>query len=154
MKEARLLQGMVGVVSETYYIQLVRSHMLKHNTVTLSAISNAPKLFGPNLASVRGKAVQVKLDPVVEHYVAILQVFVLANKHLTFAADVFFIDGILRLLYLLRQFKFVTSEHCLLRTAVLPTLIKKVLRVYDRAGLPCDMPAWTWNLKQLKLIFP
>jgi len=57
------------------------------------------------LANIRGKTVRVKPDAVVENYVAISKGFVLANKHLTLAADVFFVDGIPLLLTLSRRTK-------------------------------------------------
>ena len=78
---------------------------------------------------------RIRPDPVVENYVAIPRDFVLANKHLTLAADVFFVEGIPFLLTLSRRVKFVTAEHCPVRTAVaLSNHMKTVLRVYNRAG--------------------
>ena len=61
---------------------------------------------------------RIKPDAVVENYVAIPKDFVLVNKHLTLAADVFFVDGLPFLLTLSRRVKFVTSEQCPVRTAV------------------------------------
>ena len=55
---------------------------------------------------------RIKPDAVVENYVAIIpQDFVLANKHQTLAADVFFVNGLPFLLTLSRRVKFVMSEH-------------------------------------------
>jgi len=131
-KVARRQQGMMGAVSEKDYRGLVSSHMLKNNNVSPAAVSDARTLFGPDLANVRGKTVRIRPDPVVENYVAIPRDFVLANKHLTLAADVFFVDGIPFLLTLSRRVKFVTAEHCPVRTAVaLSNHMKKVLRVYN-----------------------
>ena len=78
---------------------------------------------------------RISPDPVVENYVAIPRDFVSANKHLTLAADVFFVDGIPFLLTLSRQVKFVTAKQCPVRTAVaLSNHMKKILRVYNHAG--------------------
>ena len=117
-KVARRQQGMMGAVSENDYPGLVSSHLLRNNNVTPAAITNARTLFRPDLANVRGKTVQTKPDPVVENYVAIPRDFVLANKHLTLAADVFFVDGIPLLLTLSRRVKFVTAKHSPVRTAI------------------------------------
>ena len=101
-KVARRQQGMMGAVSEKDYRGLVSSHMLKNNNVSPAAVSNAHTLFGPDLANVRGKTVRIRPDPVVENYVAIPRDFVVANKHLTLVAEVFFVDGIPFLLTLSR----------------------------------------------------
>jgi len=89
-------------------------------------LSNACTLFGPDLVNIRGKTVIIKPDPVVKNYVVIPKDFVLANKHLTLVADVFFVDGIPFLLTLSRRVKFVTSEHYPVCTAaVLSNHMKK-----------------------------
>ncbi len=50
-------------------------------------------------------------------YMAIPKEFVSENKHVTLAADVFFVDGLPFLLTISRRIKFVTAEHCPVRTA-------------------------------------
>ena len=117
-KVTRRYQGMMGAVSEKDYRGLVSSNLLQNNNVTPTAVTNARTLFGPDLSNVRGKTVRIKPDPVVTNYVAIPRDFVLANKHLTLATDVFCVDGIPLLLTLLRRVKFVTAEHSPVRTVV------------------------------------
>ena len=109
---ARQQQGMMGAVSKNDYRGLASSHLLKNNDDSPAAVTYACTLFEPDLANVRGETVRIKSDVVLENYVAILKDFVLANKHLTLTADVFFADGIPFLLMLSRRVKFVTSEHC------------------------------------------
>ena len=145
----------MGAVSEKDYRGLVSSHLLKNNNVSPAAVSNARTLFGPDLANVRGKTVRIKPDPVVENYVAIPRDFVLANKHLTLAADVFFVDGIPLLLTISRRIKFVTSEHCPVRTAVaLSNHVKKVLRVYNRAGFTVRYVLMDGEFEKVKAELP
>jgi hypothetical protein len=50
-------------------------------------------MFGPDLASIRGKTVQRTPAPVVPDYVAVPCSLVKTNKVITMAADVFFVDG-------------------------------------------------------------
>ena len=154
-KVARRQQGMMGAVSEKDYRGLVSSHMLKNNNVSPAAVSDARTLFGPDLANVRGETVRIRPDPVVENYVAIPRDFVLANKHLTLAADVFFVDGIPFLLTLSRRVKFVTAEHCPVRTAVaLSNHMKKVLRVYNRAGFTVRYVLMDGEFEKVKAQLP
>ena len=134
-KRARELQTMVGAPSEKDYYGMVSNNMLDNCPVHRHDVTNARKIYGPDMAGVRGKTVRKKPDPVVESYVAIPRDFVLNNKYITLAADVFFVDGIPILLTLSRKIKFITTEYTPVRTAKqLSKSIKKVLRVYNMAG--------------------
>ena len=93
-KETQRLQGMLDRVSEKDFKGMVSSNTLKNNTITLQAITHANNLFRRDLTRIRGKRTRITPDPVVENYVDIPQTFMLTNKHVTMAADVFFIDRI------------------------------------------------------------
>ena len=68
-------------------------------------------------------------------YVAVPRLLVDANKVLTLAADVFFVDGTTVLMTVSRRLKFITVDHVPVRTATqLTKHIKRVLEVYGRAG--------------------
>jgi hypothetical protein len=72
---------------------------------------------------------------VVGDYVAVPRSLVDANKAITLAADVFFVDGTAFLLTVAQRIKFVTAEHLPVRTALrLSKHMKRVLNVYGRAG--------------------
>ena len=71
----------------------------------------------------------------VTDYVAVPRTLIEANKVITLAADVFFVDGTAFLLTVARMMKFVTAEHVPVRTATnLSKHIGRVLEVYKRAG--------------------
>ncbi|KAL7537435.1 hypothetical protein ACHAXR_007825 [Thalassiosira sp. AJA248-18] len=109
--------------------------MLQNCPIDTADVTNARSIFGPDLAGVRGKTVRRKPEPVVESHVAIPREFVLSNKVVTLAADVFYVDNIPFLLTVSRRIKFVTVEHTPVRTAKqLTKHLKRVLRVYSRAG--------------------
>ena len=58
------------------------------------------------------------------------------HKFISIAADVFFVDGIEFLLTVAIKLKFINVEHTPVRTAKsLVKHIKRVLQVYERAGL-------------------
>ena len=134
-KRARELQTMVGAPSEKDYYGVVSNNMLDNCPVHRNDVTNARKIYGPDITGIRGKTVRKKPVPVVESYVAVPRDFVLNNKYITLAADVFFVDGIPILLTLSRKIKFITTEYTPVRTAKqLSKSIKKVLRVYQRAG--------------------
>jgi len=67
--------------------------------------------------------------------VAIPQDFILDNKAITLAADVFFVKGIAFLMSVSRRIKFVTMEHTPVCTAkALTKHIKRILQVYYGVG--------------------
>jgi hypothetical protein len=54
-KEARRAQAMIGSPSKGDFKGMVSSNMIKNCLITPSDIANAKEIFGPALASVRGK---------------------------------------------------------------------------------------------------
>jgi hypothetical protein len=66
---------------------------------------------------------------VVGDYVAVPHSLVDANKTVTLAADVFFVDGTAFLLTVARRIKFVMAEHVPVRTAL--SLSKHMKRVTE-----------------------
>ena len=71
-----------------------------------------------------------------EEYVAAPKELVPRYKFISMAADVIFVNGIALLITLDRKLKSVTVEHTPVCTAKsLVNNIKRVLHVYDRAGL-------------------
>ena len=63
---AHKLQGMIGSPSEKDYGGMVSSNMIKNCPIDSTDISNARAIFGPDLASVRGKTVRRKHKSIVE----------------------------------------------------------------------------------------
>ena len=134
-KEARRAQAMMGNPSEKDYKTMVSNNLIPECPITSTDITNARAIFGPDLPSVRGKTVRMTPAPGVADYVAVPQSLVDANKAVTLAADVFFVDGIAFLLTVAQRIKFVTAEHLPVRTALsLSKHMKRVLEVYGQAG--------------------
>ncbi len=93
--------------------------------------------------------------PVVADYVAVSRDLVDANKAITLAADVFFVDGTVFLLTVARRIKFVMAEHLPVRTAVsLRKHMKRVLDVYRRAGFRVRTISMDGKLEKLKPLMP
>ena len=67
--------------------------MIANCPLSTSDVSNAHAIFGPDLASVRGKTVRRTPAPVVAEYVAVPRSLVESNRMLTLAAAAFFVDG-------------------------------------------------------------
>ncbi len=88
-------------------------------------------------------------------YVAVPRSLVDANKALTLAADVFFVDGTAFLLTVVRRIKFVTAEHLPVRTALsLSKHMKRVIDVYGRAGFRVRTILMDGEFEKLKPLMP
>jgi hypothetical protein len=110
-------------------------NLIKNCPITTTDITNARKIFGPDLASIQGKTVQWTPAPVVADYVAVPCLLVKQNRIVTMAADVFFVDGTAFLVTLSRWIKFITVEQLPVRTAIsLSKHITRVLQVYEHSG--------------------
>jgi hypothetical protein len=108
---------MLGNPSEKDFQGLVSGNLIPNCPIARADISNACKMFGPDLTSIRGKTVRQTPAPVVADYVAISWQLVDANEAVTLMADVFFVDGITFLITVSRRIKFATTEHLPVRTA-------------------------------------
>jgi hypothetical protein len=109
-KQARRSLGMVGYPSEKDFKHMVSSNMIHNCPVTPKDIIAANNIFGPNVASMKGKTVRTTQDPVLTEYVDIPKDTVALNKEVTLTADVMFVDGLGFLVTSSRNIKFTTSE--------------------------------------------
>lgn len=133
--EARRLQAMMGCPSDRDFEGVVREKLLPNCPVTVDDIRNAHTIFGPDLASLRGKTVRRKPEHVRTDYVAIPKDIIAMNADVTLVADVMFVNGIAFLVTLSRRINLITIEHAPTRTATqLSNLLQRVVQVYLRAG--------------------
>jgi hypothetical protein len=109
--EARHAQAMIGNPSEGDFKGIISGNLIKNCPVMTSDTTNARAIFGPDLASIRGKTLQRTPASVVADYVAVPCALVERNKVVPMAADVFFVDGTAFLIPVLQQVKFITAEH-------------------------------------------
>ena len=134
---------------------MVSSNMIKNCPIDSTDVSNARAIFGPYLASVRGKTVLRKPKSIVEEYVAVPKELGSRHKFISIEADVFFVDGIAFLLTVTIQLNFVTVEHTPVRTAKsLVKHIKRVLQVYDISGFTVRYIMMEGKFEKVKELLP
>ncbi len=130
-KEARRAQGLIENPSESNFKGMVRGNMIQNCLITSDDITNVRTIFGPDLASIRGKTVRWTPATVVADYVEVPRSLVQNNKVVTLAADVFFVDGTAFLITVSRRIKFITAEYLQVRMATsLCKHLDRVLQVY------------------------
>jgi hypothetical protein len=95
--------------------------------VTPIDIDNAYKLFGDDIASLRGKTVRTTPDPVIADYVEIPKEILDLNKDLTVAADIIFVNGMPFVTSISRKVKFTTIQYVTSRSET--NLVKSLLKI-------------------------
>jgi hypothetical protein len=154
-KEARWAQAMLGNPSKKDYKGMVSNNLIANCPITSSDVTNLRTIFGPDLASIRGKTVRHTPAPVVADYGVVPCGLVDANKVITLAADVFFINGMAFLLTISKRIKFVMTEHVPVRTALsLSKHLKCVLEVYGRAGFRVRTILMDGEFEKIKPLMP
>ncbi len=109
--------------------------MIRNCPITSDDVTNVHTIFGPDLATIRGKTVWRTPAPVVADYVEAPQLLVQNNKVVTMAAGAFFVDGTAFLITVSWCIKFIMTEYLQVRTATsLCKHLDRVLQVYARAG--------------------
>ena len=102
--------GMIGPPTEREYQGLVRQNFLQDCPITPSDITNAHKIFGPDLANIRGKTVRRKPEHVNTAIVDIPQQILSNQQYVTLSADVMFVNQVPFLVSSSRNINLTTIE--------------------------------------------
>jgi len=135
---ARRIMGMIGAPTEHEYQGLVRQIFLQDCPITPSDIANAHKIFGPDLANIRGKMVHRKPEHVSKEIVDIPRQILSNQKHVTLLADVMFVNQVPFLVSLSRNINLMTIEYvprCSASKLGL-LLLQRIIAISARAGFP------------------
>jgi hypothetical protein len=134
-RAAREAQAMIGHPTDREFRNMVRTNMIPNCPVTTVAIDNANKIWGPDLAGVRGRRTRQRPEHVKIEYLSIPRSIVDRLKHVTLSVDVMFVDGVPFLVSVSRGINLITAEFTASRTAKrLAEYIKNILRLYHRCG--------------------
>jgi hypothetical protein len=127
--------GMIGAPTEREFQGLVRLNLLKDCPVTHTDIVNAHKIFGPDLANIRGKMIRRQPEHVNTEIVDIPKHILDCQANVTLTADIMFVNKVPFLVSSSRNINLTTIEHVPHRTASkLGLLLHRIINVYARAG--------------------
>ncbi len=127
--------GMIGTPTEREYQALVCLNLLQVCPITNSDIVNAHKIFGLDLANIRGKMVCRQPEHVSMEIVDIPQQILATQSNVTLSADVMFVNGVPFLVSSSRNINLTTIEyvpHC--TASKLGLHLHRIIMVYARAG--------------------
>jgi hypothetical protein len=118
-------------------------------------VDNANRIFGPDLANLRGKTTRTKPERVRVEYVQIRWDFVQLHKYVTLVADVMFVNGLPFLVTSSRGLSLVTIEHLPSRTAKrLAQTLERVFRIHATAGFVDQMAMMDVEFEKLRALLP
>jgi hypothetical protein len=110
-EKARELYAFCKYPSIKHFKWIVQSGHIMENDVTLADIEVAEKIWGPNIAALKGKTIRTTPPPVVQDFVEVPKDIMENNKEVTLAMDVFFVNHIPFLLTVSRNLGFTTVGH-------------------------------------------
>jgi len=150
-KEARRLQGMIGNPTDKEFKGMVREKLITNYPVTVQDVENANRIFGPDLANLRGKTIRTKPEHVRVEYVKIPWDFVELHKYVMLVADIMFVNGLPFLVTSSRGISLVTIEYLKSRTAKrLVDTLERVIRIYSKAGFIVQTALMDMEFKKLR----
>ncbi|KAL7469296.1 LOW QUALITY PROTEIN: hypothetical protein ACHAXS_009566 [Conticribra weissflogii] len=134
-RNAREALAKVGHPTEREFGELVHHNMIANCPINNQDITNANKIFGPDLPGLRGKTTRVKPMSVQTDYVAVPRYLLAKNKQVCLTADVLYVDGTPFLVTASRGIKFITIEHSPTQTtSQLKQSLIRIMQLYGRAG--------------------
>jgi hypothetical protein len=115
IKEAELaksLRAMLAYPSEKDFRWVIQSNQIKNCPVTVQAVDNATKIWGKDIATLKGKTTRTKPSPVAsEDFIKVPKEILDLHRDVFLTADIFFVNGIPFLLTLSRKLQFTAVNH-------------------------------------------
>jgi hypothetical protein len=95
----------------TDFQSMIRYHRIKDCPVTIQDVYNALRIWGKNIAALKGKTTWSKPTPVKRNYVKVPKELLQLHKNVFLTADIFFVNEIPFLLTLSRKICFTAVSH-------------------------------------------
>jgi hypothetical protein len=129
------LMQMVASPTEHNFQSMVHLILLKDYPVTHDNVTNAHKIFGPDLANIKGKTVRKKPEWVDTDYVEIPKSLLSNNINVALVADIFFVKIVPFQVLALCNINLITIDHAPCQSASkLGHLLQRIVQVYAQAG--------------------
>jgi hypothetical protein len=154
-REARKAQAMVGHPTDREWLGMVRANIIKNCPITDKAVINAQRIFGPELAGVRGRTIRETPASVTTDYVQIPREILERHRRVVLAVDVMFVNGVPFLVSVARGLNFITVEHTKTRTAKnLAECVRHIIDMYSRGGFQVGTVLMDNEFESLRNLIP
>jgi hypothetical protein len=108
---ARNLHKTLSYPSMKDFKWVIRSNQIKDFPVTIQDIDVATKIWGKNIAALKGKTTRSKTHPVARDYVKVPKELLKLHKEVFLTTDIFFVNKIPFFLTLIREICFTAVNH-------------------------------------------
>jgi Reverse transcriptase (RNA-dependent DNA polymerase) len=126
---ARTLYATLSYPSWKDFKWVIRSNQIKDCPVTVQDVDNALKIWGKNIAALKGKTTRSKPNPVTEDFVKVPTELLQLHKEVFLTFDIFFVNKIPFFLTLSRKICFTAVNHLMDRTV--PEIFKAFKEIYQ-----------------------
>ena len=128
-ERARSLYAALSYPSHKDFRWVIRSNQIKDCPVTVQDVDNAFKIWGKNIAALKGKTVRGKPMPVARDFVKVPTELMKLHKEVFLTCDIFFVNKIPFFLTLSRKICFTAVNHLANRTV--PEIFKAFREIYQ-----------------------
>ena len=143
-KKARDLLRTAGLPTVRDLKKIVNSNSIQNNPVTTEDINIAEKIFGPDIASLKGKTTRSNPAPFKRDIVEVPREIMKAHKHVALCIDGMYVNGIPFLTTISRKIMYRTCYHIANKSmSEYRRVLDIVFRLYNYAGfrvtsIACD----------------
>jgi hypothetical protein len=110
---------------------VIRSNQIKDCPVTVQDVDVALKIWGKNIAALKGKPTRGKPNPVAKDFVKVPMELLKLHKEVFLTAGIFFVNKITFFLTLSRKICFTTVNHLADRSRRVPQIFKAFKEIYQ-----------------------
>jgi hypothetical protein len=126
---ARALYATLSYPSMKDFKWVIRSNQIKNCPVTVDDVDVATKIWGKNIAALKGKTTRSKTAPVARDHIKVPTELLKLHKDIFLTADIFFVNKIPFFLTLSRKICFTAVNHLSNRTV--PQIFKAFKEIYQ-----------------------
>ena len=125
---------MVGISSSGDYINMVHSRLIRNCPITPEAVNIANTIFGPDIATLKGKTTRKYYKPVVTDHVEIPKHILDLENAVTLEAEMMFVNGMGFFVGTSRKIEFTTHGYIPICTkGKLGNSLRKVISLYNNS---------------------